>query len=94
MKDKMTSNDVVAIIKACGDAKVRSFQMGNLKFSFDDQAPTFSYQSPMTITMPGVLDRQNPESSGAQMDLDELVATDPVRWEAIHTGEEILDERS
>jgi hypothetical protein len=86
---KLNSSDVVAIIKACGESGVDSFQMGNLKFTigkFKPDTPQYVLEIPDKT--------QKDDEALFRESIDDLVITDPERWEKIQTGEEELNEEN
>lgn len=76
MKPKVDS--IVEVIKACAEANVKVFQMGNLKIDFTEQRrtePVVDYQ-PLapTVVEAGVVQAE-------EIEADDLVLIDPVAWE-------------
>lgn len=94
MSNTADSLNIVAIIKACASAKVKSFEYGPIKISFADteeekaiaQAKFYEAKaSPVVDTtevVPPVVEQD-----------DDLVLTDPDLWMKIATGE-ILNEET
>lgn len=85
--------DIVAIIKACGEAKVRRFEFGKMKIQFgqtDEEikllatpAPVVTEEEPTVEATPTRTDDD---------DFDDTILTDPDTWIKRATGEIINEE--
>jgi hypothetical protein len=94
MSNTVDSLNIVAIIKACASAKVRSFEYGPIKISFaetDEEKALAIAKFTEAKTSP-VVETAEVVSPVVEQDED-LVLTDPDLWMKIATGE-ILNEET